>query len=231
MTFAVNERISAVLDRIEKAALRSGRSASDVTLMAVTKTYDRGTVLAAYDAGIRIFGENRVGEALEKYVDMPKDLELHLIGHLQTNKAKHAVRLFPWVDSVDSCHTAEALEKRLLGEEKIINILLEINTSGEDTKNGYLSFDKAMGEAEAVMGLPHLRLRGLMTLGPLTDDIGRTRRAFALLRECFVKMRERFSGLPIDTLSMGMSSDFEIAVEEGATVVRVGSALFGERIR
>jgi hypothetical protein len=199
--------------------------------MAVTKTYDRDTVLAAYAGGLRVFGENRVGEAREKYVEMPDDLELHLIGHLQTNKAKDGARLFRWVDSIDSFHTAEALEKKLSGEEKTVDILLEINTSGEDSKNGYRSFDKALEEAEAILGLSRLRLRGLMTIGPLTEDRERTRRAFALLRDYFVKMQTVFPHLPIDTLSMGMSSDFEIAVEEGATLVRVGSALFGERPR
>jgi pyridoxal phosphate enzyme (YggS family) len=198
--------------------------------MAVTKTHPREVALEAYGAGIRIFGENRVGEAGEKYTDFAEDGELHLIGHLQTNKAKAAAGLFSWIDSVDSLRTAEALAKRLDECGKSADILLELNTSGEDSKSGYRSFDDLRRDLEGILMLGALRLRGLMTVGPLTADAGEVRAAFRSLKTCM----DRLCGMVpascrIDTLSMGMSGDFEIAVEEGATLIRLGTVLFGRR--
>jgi pyridoxal phosphate enzyme (YggS family) len=223
-------RIAEIQERIQAAALRAGRNSADVRLMAVTKTHPRATVLDAYGAGIRIFGENRVSEAGEKYTDFARDAELHLIGHLQTNKAKAAAEIFSWVDSVDSLHTARALAKRLESAGKSVNILLELNTSGEDSKSGYESFDALLRDLEEILLLAPLKLRGLMTVGPLTRDEGEIRKAFRNLKTCMDKLLKLVpSSCRPDTLSMGMSSDFEIAIEEGATLIRLGAVLFGRR--
>jgi pyridoxal phosphate enzyme (YggS family) len=197
--------------------------------MAVTKTHPEGTVLAAREAGIRIFGENRVREAADKYTGMPPDIELHLIGHLQTNKIKVAAPLFSWVDSLDSLHTAKALNSRLEALNRDVNILLELNTSGEESKSGYRSFDDLREDLEEIALLPRLKLRGLMTVGPFAGDERSIRAAFRFLKTCMDRLETLLPSCRLDTLSMGMSSDFEIAVEEGATLIRLGTVLFGKR--
>jgi pyridoxal phosphate enzyme (YggS family) len=224
-------RIGEIRERIQTAAARAGRNAEDIRLMAVTKTHPREAVLAAHEAGLCVFGENRVSEAAEKYTGMPSGIELHLIGHLQTNKVKTAAPLFSWVDSIDSLHTARALDSRLESSlQKDMNILLELNTSGEDSKSGYRSFDELAGDLEEILLLPRLRLCGLMTVGPLSGGEERIRAAFRLLRNCQDKLRKLVpTDCRLDTLSMGMSSDFEIAVEEGANLIRLGTILFGKR--
>ncbi|MDR1933749.1 MAG: YggS family pyridoxal phosphate-dependent enzyme [Spirochaetales bacterium] len=223
-------RLGEIRARIQAAAARSGRESSDVRLMAVTKTHPREMVLAARGAGLRVFGENRVAEAAEKYMDTPADAELHLIGHLQTNKAKQAAALFSWVDSIDCLHTARALNTRLAPLQKDMNILLELNTSGEDSKSGYRTFDDLETDLEEMLLLPRLKLRGLMTVGPLTGDAGQIRAAFRHLRICLDRLRRLTpADCRLDTLSMGMSGDFEIAVEEGANLIRLGTILFGKR--
>jgi pyridoxal phosphate enzyme (YggS family) len=223
-------RLAEIRQRIQAASARAGRNPEDIRLMAVTKTHPAETVLQACNAGIRIFGENRVCEAAEKYTARELDKELHLIGHLQTNKTKTAASLFSWVDSIDSLHTAKALDKRLKDLGKTMNILLELNTSGEDSKNGYTSFDSLERELDAILLLPSLKLRGLMTIGPFTQDNGKIREAFRNLKTCMDKLQKLVSAsCPPDTLSMGMSSDFEIAIEEGANLIRLGTVLFGKR--
>jgi pyridoxal phosphate enzyme (YggS family) len=223
-------RIAEIRDRMRAALSRAGRNPEDVRLMAVTKTHPREMIEEVYQAGVRIFGENRVSEAAEKYTDFARDAELHLIGHLQTNKAKTAAGLFSWVDSIDSLHTAEALAKRLENTGKSVNILLELNTSGEDSKSGYGSFDDMARELEGILLLAPLKLRGLMTVGPLTRDEGEIRRAFRTLKTCMDRLERLVpASCRPDTLSMGMSSDFEIAIEEGSTLIRLGTVLFGKR--
>lgn len=226
----IRENLVAIRAKISAAAERAGRRETDVTIMAVTKTLGRGRVLEAYDAGIRLFGENRVQEAQDKFTDMPPNLVLHLIGHLQRNKAKTAASLFSCVQSVDSFRTAAALAKRLEETDEKIDILFEINVSGEETKSGYLSYADLLREIDLVIGLGRLVPRGLMTIGPFTSEVAPIRAAFRSLRESFEDLKRRFPELPLDTLSMGMSSDFETAVEEGATLVRIGGALFGPRM-
>jgi len=218
-----------IREKTSRAAARAGRKAEEVSLMAVTKTHDFETVMTAYRAGIRIFGENRIKEAEDKYLSRPEDMELHLIGHLQTNKIKSARDLFSWFDSIDSLHTAEALNRRLGETGKKARYLVEINTSGEAAKSGYASYDDFLGEAEALFGLENLEPRGLMTVGPLTEDSSEVRRAFRTLKACFDDLRSRFPLIPADVLSMGMSSDYETAVEEGSTMIRIGTAIFGRR--
>ena len=212
------------------AAARSGRSADAVRLMAVTKTLPAETVSAAIQEGLSLFGENRVQEAAEKYTRLPGKWELHLIGHLQRNKARDAANFFTCVQSIDKAETAEALSRARPEGADPLDVLLEMNTSGEESKHGVRSRDELLKCMEAVMALPGLRVRGLMTVGPLTEDRGAVRRAFAALSSLFHEVNGQ--GVPgFDTLSMGMSGDFEEAIEEGATLVRIGSALFGSRNR
>jgi PLP dependent protein len=219
-----------VRGRIEAAARRSGRDPSSVRLMAVTKGFPRDVVVEAVARGLSLFGENRVQEAEGKFLDAPEALELHLIGHLQRNKARTASGLFACVQSIDKVETAVALDTRCEERGRTMDILLELNTSGEGSKSGFLSRDDLLAGLEAISRLAHLRVRGLMTVGPMTENKAAVRSSFAALRSLFDELRARgLSGL--DTLSMGMSGDFEIAIEEGSTLVRLGTALFGSRVR
>jgi PLP dependent protein len=222
------ERLAAVRSRVAAAAFRAGRHESDIRLMAVTKNFPRETVLAAAAAGLTLFGENRVQEAEEKYADIGAPYELHLIGHLQRNKAKNAAGLFSWVQSIDKVDTAQALDSRCAEKGSAMNVLLELNTSGEASKSGFHSRAELLSALEIIRALPHLSIRGLMTVGPVSQEETRIRSSFASLRDLFDEIRKGFPGF--DTLSMGMSGDYEIAIEEGSTLVRIGTALFGQRV-
>jgi hypothetical protein len=226
---AIKQNIDEVMEKIEKAAERVGRSPGEIRLMAVSKTKPLRLIEDAYNAGQRLFGENRVQEAYDKFLNFHGDAELHIIGHLQSNKARKAAEIASCVQSVDKFKTAAELEKRCAALEKQLDIYLEFNTSGEDSKSGYRSKDQLLEEIERIAALPHLKIRGLMTIGPLNGDDREIRKAFAVLRELFLDLRRRYPELPLEVLSMGMSSDYEIAVEEGSTMVRVGTALFGAR--
>jgi hypothetical protein len=221
--------IESVRARIEKACSRVGRDPGEVILMAVTKTKTREEAEAAYDAGIRVFGENRVFEAEEKYAGFHSEAELHLVGHLQSNKAKQAADLFSWVQSIDKFKTVGALEKRLAESGRKMNILFEVNTSGESSKFGYPSVNELLKDMDKILRLNHIRPRGLMTIAPFTEDETEIRKSFRSLAKIFLACKERFPLEDFDVLSMGMSQDFEIAIEEGATMVRLGSVIFGAR--
>jgi hypothetical protein len=229
----ITRNLRQVREELGRAAERSGRDPQGVAVMAVTKTFALEQVQAACAAGLRLFGENRVQEAEGKYLPdagLPP-LALHLIGHLQRNKARRAAELFEAVQSIDKLETAQALEAACASAGRTLDILLEMNTSGEVTKFGFASEEALLAAVEPVLGLPHLRLRGLMTVGPFTDDRDRVRSAFRRLARLFQLLRGRYPGQPLDVLSMGMSGDFEMAVEEGSTLVRLGTALFGPRDR
>ena len=225
----VEKKIKEIVAKIDAAAAKSGRSGEDVRLMAVTKTKSREQVEAAYKAGLRLFGENRVQEAYEKYENFYPDAELHLIGHLQSNKAKQVAEIAYCVQSIDKLKTAAELEKRCAAAGKKMDIFIEFNTSGEESKSGYLSKEKMYSEIEQMAEFPHLKVKGFMTIGPFTSDTDEIRRAFVTLRKLYEEAQGRFPELPIEELSMGMTSDYEIAVEEGSTMVRIGTALFGSR--
>jgi PLP dependent protein len=197
--------------------------------MAVTKTFPAAAVEEAMGAGLRLFGENRVQEAERKFTGLAGDWELHLIGHLQRNKARAASALVHCVQSIDKLETAQALARCAAERGTVIDILLELNTSGEDTKSGYRDPEALLRDLEAVAALGGLRLRGLMTVGPFTPDTTVVRRAFAALRRLFETCAGRLCSPGFDTLSMGMSGDYEAAIEEGSTLVRLGTALFGSR--
>ena len=227
MVKTLAESLTDVRSRIDAAARRAGRAPADVRLMAVTKGFPREVVLEALAAGLSLFGENRVQEAEGKFAGLPGAWETHLIGHLQTNKARAAAALFACVQSIDSTHTAMALDGRCAERGASIDVLLELNTSGEDSKSGFRSRDDLLAGLDAVRKLARLRLKGLMTVGPLTDDSQKIRASFSELRSLFEEVRAGLRGF--DTVSMGMSGDFELAIEEGATLVRLGTALFGPR--
>lgn len=223
MAAGIAGRIAAVRARIGAACDRGGRSPADVTLIAVSKTHAASTIAAAYSAGLRDFGENRVQEALPKIERLRADgvtPRWHLIGHLQTNKVRAAIESFDILHSVDSERLARAISERA---DRPVSVMIEVNVAGEASKFGVAPED-APRLAERIRALPDIDLRGLMTVAPQADDPEDVRPVFRVLRE----MRDAM-GLP--ELSMGMTDDFEVAIEEGSTLVRVGRALFGARAR
>jgi pyridoxal phosphate enzyme (YggS family) len=219
----------AVWARIELAARAAGRDPATVGLVAVSKTFPPAAVRAVHRLGQRAFGENYVQEALAKMdalADLP-DLEWHLIGPLQGNKARVAAERFAWVHTVDRLKIAEKLAAARPPELPPLSVCVQVNISGEVTKSG-VAVDAAAALAAAIAPLPRLKLRGLMGIAEPTADAARQREQMRRLRECLAACRA--AGLAMDTLSMGMSADLEAAIAEGATLVRVGSAIFGERI-
>ena len=225
----VEVQLQALKDRIAEAAVRAGRDPGEIKLLAVTKTRPRPTIEAAMRAGIVVFGENRVQEAVAKYHDIASSVELHLIGHLQRNKAKEIPGLFPWVESIDSISTADALSRRCDAEGWECSVLVQYNCSDESSKFGYRETSQLLDEAARIARLPGLRLRGVMTIGPFGAGERRIGEAFADTRSVFEAMRAERIADRVDTLSMGMTEDFEIAIAHGSTEVRIGSALFGAR--
>jgi hypothetical protein len=218
---SIEANLQAVQKRIASAAERASRSPGEITLVAATKTVAPAAIRAAFGTGQKHFGENRVQEArpkMEELADLRSELIWHMVGHLQSNKAKAALTLFDIIESVDSIHLAEALSRRA---EKTVPILLEVNVGGEATKTGF-SPHELTSAVERISALPHLRVLGLMTIAPLVPDPEEVRPVFRTLR----RLRD---SLGLEHLSMGMTDDFEVAVEEGATIVRIGRAIFGER--
>ncbi len=207
--------------RIHRACERASRLPEEVTVVAVTKGVAPSMVREAFKRGLRNFGENRVQEAedkIQQLSDLRSELTWHMVGHLQSNKAKTAVALFDLIHSVDSIRLAEILSLRT---PERLPILLQVNVSGETTKSGF-TIDEAISAAQEIRKLPNLEVKGLMTIAPLTNNPEEVRPVFSQLRE----IRDR---LGLEHLSMGMTDDFEVAIEEGATIVRIGRAIFGER--
>ena len=220
-------RLEGVLARIRAAAARAGRDAGEITLIGVTKTVAPGAIREAVDLGLGHLGENRVQEAQAKIAVLGRIARWHMIGHLQSNKAARAVELFDEVQSVDRAGLATELARRARERGVRLPVLLEVNVSGEATKFGVAPVDLP-ALAEVVRGLPELELRGLMTVGRPVAAAEAARADFARLRELRDACARRV-GAPLAELSMGMSQDFEVAIEEGATAVRVGTAIFGPR--
>ncbi len=214
------------MERIERAARRIGRDPSEVTLVAVSKTVESARIKEAIEAGVSILGENYVQEAQKKIEEIGRSIAWHFIGHLQSNKAKYAVSLFDMIHSLDSISLAGELNRRAEKEGLTMNAMIEVNLSGETTKFG-TEEEKAFDIARRVLNFNHLTLVGLMTMPPYFDDPELSRPYYIRLRELKEKMIKE--GIPLRELSMGMSNDFEVAIEEGATYVRVGTAIFGER--
>lgn len=225
----VADRLRQVKERIAQRAQEAGRRPEEIEILGATKGVPPERILEAYEAGIRLFGENRVQEAEAKIPLVHAPVRWHMIGHLQRNKVKKAVRLFSGVESVDRPELVVELEKRLAPLGKRMEVLIEVNTSGEPQKHGLPPDEGSlMALAERILEAPHLELRGLMTLGPYPPEEKRSRRAFALLRALRDRLEARL-GRPLPVLSMGMSEDYEWAILEGATRLRLGRALFGER--
>ncbi len=227
----LKENIAAVQSRIEAAALRSGRNSEEITLVAATKVQSSQTIRDAIAAGVRICGENRVQEmASHLDDDAYAGARLHFIGHLQTNKVKQVVGRVDLIESVDSDRLLDAISKRAGELELIQDILLEVNIAGEESKGG-ANPDQLPALVEKALELPHIRLRGLMCIPPVVVAGGSNRKFFSQTRQLYVDIKAKIAdnNPDIDCLSMGMSGDFEDAVEEGATLVRVGTALFGPR--
>jgi PLP dependent protein len=232
---SIAENVTGITKRVDLSAKRSQRDPPIITLMAVTKTISADRIREAYDAGIRVFGENRVQEFAGK-ADALRNLpgaEWHLIGHLQSNKSAKATELFEHVDSLDSIRLAEKLNTAASQLGKKLSVLIEINIGGEQAKNGIApdspDLERLLGIAPE---LSSLEFRGLMTVPPYNDDPEQSRPYFRRMRALFEQIRARnLQAIRMDVLSMGMSHDFEVAIEEGSTCVRIGTAIFGERAR
>jgi PLP dependent protein len=232
---SIAENIARLRGQIVDAARRVGRNPEEITLMAVSKTFTPERIREAHAAGLRVFGENRVQEFAGKAGSLAdlKDIEWHMIGHLQTNKASKAAELFTAIDAVDSLRLAEKLNTsaRQLGRK--ISALIEINVGGEVAKSGLRSESSELENLlRAAPQLEHLEFRGLMTIPPFTEDAQEARPYFHKLRELQARiLAQKLPGVRMDVLSMGMSHDFEVAIEEGSTSVRIGTAIFGERTK
>lgn len=228
VTGTMADRIARVQQNIAEAASASGRSGSDITLVAVCKTVDRAAVDQAYSVGLRHFGENRVQDALRKFeLDVPGDLSLHMIGALQTNKANQVVGKFSLIHSLDRVSLADALNKRAMSSGFVQPVLIQVNVAREEQKHGVLVED-LQHLIEHTARLDGLCLTGFMTMAPLVATPEEARPVFAQMREIADKMAARYPDLSLSEISMGMTNDYSVAIEEGATIVRVGRAIFQE---
>ena len=225
----VAENLERVRGQITQAAAKAGRSANDVELVAITKTHPAEKVREAVDAGHTLFGESRVQEARAKIPELPSNLRWHFVGHLQKNKIRHALPLFELFHGVDSLALAQEINRIAAEEGMHPRILLEINVAEEGSKFGFKT-ESLRVEMESLLTLPRLSIEGLMCIPPLADEAEPSRKYFVQLRELRDSLEKEFD-LTLPHLSMGMTNDFPVAVEEGATLVRVGTAIFGERPR
>ncbi len=225
---AIRDNVHDVRERITRAADRVLRDPGDIKLVAVTKTVEIPLIVEAIEAGISCVGENRIQEAARKFPELPQ-VEKHLVGHLQTNKVKAAIELFDIIESVDSVRLAREISTRCTAVGSLASVLVEVNTSGEESKFG-LDPNEVLEALDDMSTLPGLRVVGLMTVGAFLPDPDDVRPCFRMLRAIRDEIEERvIPGVTMDHLSMGMTNDFEVAIEEGATIVRVGRAIFGER--
>ncbi len=228
-TTELKARLDRLKERVALAASRVGRDPFEVTVVAVVKTVPVALIEEAIEAGVTHIGENRVQEASGKFESIGRKVTWHMVGHLQRNKVKRALEIFDVVQSVDSVRLARVISERALVARRTVDVLLEVNTSGETTKYGFRP-EELGGAADEICSLEGIRTRGLMTVGPLVGDAEEARESFVLLRN----LRDKISalglpGMEMSVLSMGMTNDFEVAIEEGATMIRVGTAIFGAR--
>lgn len=225
----IAENILSVEQRIKEACERAGRDRSEVTLICVTKTMPLEDLQEAYNAGQRCFGENRVQEINEKFPGLPKDVQWHMIGHLQRNKVKYLMDKAVMIHSVDSASLAQAVSKEAVKAGRVMDILLEVNAAEEESKFG-LTCDQVLPLIREIAPLPGIRIRGLMTVAPYTDDPQTNRIYFRKIRKLAVDIDEQsIDNVSMEFLSMGMTGDFEVAIEEDTTHIRVGTAIFGNR--
>ncbi len=223
------ENLNSIQQRIHAACERAGRAVDSVSLLAVAKTQPPEVVKAAADLGLTLFGENKVQEARAKIPQCPGRLRWHFIGHLQSNKARDAVELFEMIQSVDSLPLAQEINKRAEAAARTMPLLLEVNVAGEASKFGYPP-ERLLADLKELNALPRVEIQGLMTVPPWSAEPEKSRPHFRRLRELKAQC-EQILGAPLPHLSMGMTGDFEIAIEEGATIIRLGTALFGARTR
>ena len=225
----IRENLSEVRAAISETIKRSGRREEDVTLIAVSKTKPVSDLWEAYNEGVRDFGENKVQELVDKYEELPKDIRWHMIGHLQTNKVKYIVDKAYLIHSVDSYHLAETISKEAVKKNVCCNILIEVNVADEETKFG-LTNDEVSDLVLQISKLPNINIKGLMTVAPYVTDAEQNRMVFRKLKQLSVDIsRKNIDNVSMDILSMGMSGDYQVAIEEGAMYVRVGTSIFGER--
>lgn len=229
MTDFLNRNLQEVEHRIRAACERAGRDRSEVTLIAVSKTKPVGLLQEAYDCGCRNFGENKVQELCEKMEALPGDIRWHMIGHLQTNKVKSIVGRTELIHSVDSLHLAQEIEKQAAKRDVIVQVLIEVNIAQEESKFG-ICRNETSALVRQIAALSHIRIRGLMTIAPFVANPEDNRAYFRQIRQLSVDIAgENIDNVSMECLSMGMTGDYEVAIEEGATMVRVGTGLFGER--
>lgn len=222
-------QLTEVERRIQAACKRAGRKREEVTLIAVSKTKPIEVLKEAYDLGVRIFGENKVQELTEKYEQLPSDIHWHMIGHLQRNKVKYIVGNVTMIHSVDSLRLAEEISKESVKKDVCTEILIEVNVAGEENKFGFTP-ENVFPELEKMAALPNVKIRGLMTSAPFVENPEENRKYFRQLKQLSVDINAKnIDNIYMDTLSMGMTNDYVVAVEEGATMVRVGTAIFGAR--
>jgi hypothetical protein len=225
----IKDRLNEVYSNIERCAQLAGTDPAGIILVAVTKTKPVNMIREAYDAGHKIFGENRVQEFLEKKDELPADVKWNLIGRLQTNKVKYIINNIWVLHSLDRLSLAEEIQKQCEKEDCTLHALLQVNVAGEDTKSGF-SPAEVMSAAEVIARMKRIKVSGLMTIAPYTDDKDYLRKVFAQTRKLYERIAdEKFEGFDLKYLSMGMSNDYCEAVKEGANMLRVGSAIFGDR--
>ena len=225
----ITENLIDVQKNIEQACLKSNRSVDEVTLIAVSKTKPLSMIQEVYDFNISNFGENKVQEIMDKYDHMPKDTLWHMIGHLQRNKVKYIIDKVCMIHSVDSLRLAEEISKEAVKKQVTVSILIEVNVANESTKFG-LAKEETIALVKEIATLPNIIIKGLMTVAPYVDDPEENRQIFRSLKQLFIDInKENIDNVIMSELSMGMTSDYMVAIEEGATMVRVGTGIFGER--
>ena len=225
----LKENLENVEQKIQAACERSGRDRSEVTLIAVSKTKPAEMVQEAYDLGIRLFGENKVQEIMDKSEVLPADIHWHMIGHMQRNKVKYIIDKVDLIHSVDSVRLAETIDKEAEKHGVIANILIEVNVAKEESKFGIMP-EEVPEFVEKIAGFPHIRVKGLMTIAPFVENPEENRPIFAHLRKLSVDIaKKNIDNITMSILSMGMTNDYQVAIEEGATMVRVGTGIFGAR--
>ena len=223
----IKNNLEIINEKIKKATLKTNRNPEEIKLVAVTKTATIEQIKEAISAGVKIIGENKVQEAKEKYQILSADIDWHLVGHLQTNKVKYAIEIFDLIHSVDSIKLAKEIDKRSLQFGMITNVLVEVNVSGEETKYG-IKTEEVEPFLKEISEFSRIKVRGLMTIAPIAEDKEEVRPYFRKLRKLFEKIKiENMKNIRMDYLSMGMTEDFETAIEEGANMVRIGRGIFG----
>lgn len=223
------ENLQQVNANIEKACAAVGRAPSEITLVAVSKTKPVSMLQEAYDAGARVFGENKVQEIMDKYDQLPSDIQWHMIGHLQRNKVKYIIDKVAMIHSVDSLRLAQAIEQEAAKKDLVMPILLEVNVAEEDTKFG-LKVEEVLPLLEQISSFSHIQVKGLMTIAPFVENPEENREVFRTLKKLSVDISAKnINNVTMSVLSMGMTGDYQVAVQEGSTMVRVGTGIFGER--